>query len=87
MSDDLSMGALSGSVGERAAASIAAGCDMLLHCNGKLEEMAEVADNAPPLAALAAERADRALALRVASDRFDAMEARLRLASLLGVSR
>ncbi|OYY62989.1 MAG: beta-N-acetylhexosaminidase [Rhizobiales bacterium 35-66-30] len=87
MSDDLSMGALSGSVGERAAASIAAGCDMLLHCNGKLEEMAEVADNAPPLAGLAAERGDRALALRVVSDRFDVMEARLRLASLLGVSR
>ncbi|OYY22321.1 MAG: beta-hexosaminidase, partial [Azorhizobium sp. 35-67-15] len=87
MSDDLSMGALSGSVGERAAASIAAGCDMLLHCNGKLEEMAEVADNAPPLADLAAARAERALVLRVVSDRFDAMEARLRLASLLGVSR
>ncbi|MFG1422486.1 beta-N-acetylhexosaminidase [Roseixanthobacter liquoris] len=87
MSDDLSMGALSGSVGTRAAASIAAGCDMLLHCNGTLEEMVEVADNAPPLAGLAAARADRALALRVVSDRFDAMEARLRLASLLGVSR
>ena len=39
MTDDISMGALSGSVGERTRAAIAAGCDMVLHCNGKMPEM------------------------------------------------
>src|SRR5580658_6088016 len=43
MSDDISMQALSGSVGERSKAAIAAGCDMILHCNGKMPEMREVA--------------------------------------------
>src|SRR5215468_3425009 len=42
MSDDISMGALSGSLGERTKAAIAAGCDMVLHCNGVTAEMREV---------------------------------------------
>ncbi|MDP6474920.1 MAG: beta-N-acetylhexosaminidase [Alphaproteobacteria bacterium] len=43
LSDDLSMEALSGSLGERAATAVAAGCDVALHCNGKPEEMADIA--------------------------------------------
>lgn len=43
VSDDLSMQALGGSLGERAAGALAAGCDLVLHCNGKLDEMREVA--------------------------------------------
>ena len=43
MSDDLSMQALSGSLAERAEAAFAAGCDVALHCNGRIEEMAAVA--------------------------------------------
>src|SRR3954452_22038339 len=39
MSDDISMNALSGTLGERSRAALAAGCDMVLHCNGKLDEM------------------------------------------------
>ncbi len=46
MTDDISMGALDGSIGERTKAAIAAGCDAVLHCNGKPGEMMSVAANA-----------------------------------------
>ena len=42
MSDDVSMKALSGEMGERVAKSLAAGCDMILHCNGDRAEMQAV---------------------------------------------
>ena len=64
MTDDVSMGALSGSIAERSRAALAAGCDLVLHCNGNLEEMRAVAAAAPLLAGTAAARADAALALR-----------------------
>ncbi len=64
MSDDISMGALSGSLHERTKAAIAAGCDMILHCNAKMAEMLAVAAAAPELAGEAARRAAAALALR-----------------------
>lgn len=44
MSDDIEMGALSGPVGERSAAALAAGCDIVLHCSGDLASMRAVAD-------------------------------------------
>jgi beta-N-acetylhexosaminidase len=47
MCDDLSMGALEGSIAERAEAVISAGCDVVLHCNGILEEMRAAADVVP----------------------------------------
>ncbi len=61
MTDDLSMGALEGPFSQRATRSIEAGCDMLLHCNGRMDEMAEIAAAAPVLAGEAARRADAAL--------------------------
>lgn len=64
MTDDLSMHALTGSFGDRARASLSAGCDVVLHCNGDPDEMAAVAAEVPPLAGRGAERADAALALR-----------------------
>ncbi len=64
MSDDISMGALSGSLGERTRAAIAAGCDVVLHCNGEMPEMLAVAAEAPVLAAAAARRAAAALAAK-----------------------
>ncbi|MBM6596116.1 beta-N-acetylhexosaminidase [Microvirga pudoricolor] len=61
MTDDLSMQALSGTFRDRAEAAIRAGCDMLLHCNGRLDEMAPVAEAAPELADSARRRAESAL--------------------------
>jgi beta-N-acetylhexosaminidase len=71
MSDDLSMGALSGTLGERTRAALTAGCDMVLHCNGKMPEMMAVAAETPPLSGEAARRADAALAARKAPATID----------------
>src|SRR5689334_24541897 len=49
MSDDVSMNALAGSIADRTRAIIAAGCDVALHCNGKLDEMQAVAAETPML--------------------------------------
>jgi beta-N-acetylhexosaminidase len=76
MSDDVSMGALSGTIGERTEAALAAGCDMVLHCNGNLAEMTAVAANAPVLSGAALRRADAALAQRSAPETFDVAAAR-----------
>jgi len=71
MSDDISMHALSGSLSERSAAAIAAGCDMVLHCNGDLAEMRAVAAAVPVLAGEAARRATVALASKRPAVAFD----------------
>lgn len=61
LSDDISMNALAGTIGERAANIIAGGCDIVLHCNGHMDEMQVVA-NTPILAGASLERADAVLA-------------------------
>jgi len=76
MSDDVSMKALSGTIAERSRAAFAAGCDVVLHCNGDLDEMTAVAGAAPPLAGEAATRAAAALAQRKAPEEFDEDAAR-----------
>lgn len=76
MSDDISMNALSGSIAERSRAALAAGCDVVLHCNGNLEEMVAVAGETPELADETARRADAALAARKAPEEFDTEAAR-----------
>jgi beta-N-acetylhexosaminidase len=83
MSDDVSMNALAGTVAERTRAIIAAGCDMVLHCNGKLDEMQAVAAETPGLAGQALARADRALAARKAPTAFDRPAARAELDALI----
>lgn len=64
MTDDISMGALSGGVAERSAAAMAAGCDLVLHCNGEMAEMDAVAGAAGEMPPEAKERADIALSRR-----------------------
>ena len=71
MTDDLSMGALGGTLAERTHAALAAGCDIALHCNGKMEEMAEVAATARPLSGASLKRADLALARRPTAPSID----------------
>jgi beta-N-acetylhexosaminidase len=83
MSDDVSMNALAGTVAERTRAIIAAGCDVVLHCNGKLEEMQAVAAETPELAGPALIRADRAIAARKAPSGFDRSAARAELDALI----
>lgn len=56
MCDDIGMGALSGSMRDRAHAVLAAGCDVALHCSGDLKEMEAVASVAPALTGEAARR-------------------------------
>jgi beta-N-acetylhexosaminidase len=87
MSDDLSMGALSGSLGERLRAALAAGCDVALHCNGNLTEMQDVAAAAPQLAGEAKRRADAALAARKIPGGIDLVEARKNFETLLAGGR
>lgn len=50
MSDDTSMNALKGTIGQRAARIIGGGCDIVLHCNGVMDEMKAVVKEVPPLA-------------------------------------
>jgi beta-N-acetylhexosaminidase len=83
MSDDVSMNALAGSIAERTRAIVSAGCDMVLHCNGKLDEMQEVARETPELSGIALQRAERALASRKPPQPFDRQAARTQLDALI----
>ncbi len=84
MTDDLSMHALSGGFGARVAASIDAGCDMILHCNGAPLEMEAVAEEVPELAGAALVRADAALAARRAPDAQEPAALRAEFEALVG---
>lgn len=64
MSDDIAMEALSGSLAERAAAAIGAGCDIVLHCTGVIEEGAQVIGALGEIGSQARARLDRAMTTR-----------------------
>jgi beta-N-acetylhexosaminidase len=84
MSDDVSMNALAGSIAERTRAVFTAGCDIVLHCNGKMDEMRQVAAETPEVSGPALERANRALAARRQPQAFDRAAARAELDALIG---
>jgi beta-N-acetylhexosaminidase len=83
MSDDVSMNALAGSIAERTRAIFAAGCDIALHCNGKLDEMRAVANETPELSGKALQRARTALASRKVPQAFDRLRARAELDAMI----
>jgi beta-N-acetylhexosaminidase len=83
MSDDVSMGALSGAIFARSSAALAAGCDVVLHCNGDMPEMQEVAAAAPLLSGKAARRAEAALAARALPAEIDLAAARAAFSAMM----
>ncbi|MBR0716186.1 beta-N-acetylhexosaminidase [Bradyrhizobium liaoningense] len=83
MSDDVSMNALAGTIAERTRAIVSAGCDMVLHCNGNIDEMRDVASQTPELTGKALDRANRALAARKIPQPLDRVAARTELDALI----
>lgn len=86
MSDDLDMAALTGTVAERARGVIAAGCDVALHCSGKLADMAAVADAVPELSGAALARLKEAFRVLRAPVAYDAERAEYLLEKALSVA-
>lgn len=87
MTDDLNMQALSGTLSERTGRSIAAGCDIALHCKGDLAEMQQVAAAAGAMTEAARQRASAALAQRRDAKTVDIAELEADLARLTGEGR
>ena len=85
ISDDLSMNALDGPLSVRTKAALFAGCDVVLHCNGKMDEMREVASEVKSLDGPAERRAEHALSLLSVPDAFDPGAAEARLAELMSL--
>lgn len=83
LTDDISMNALGGTISERAHAAVVAGCDLVLHCNGVMSEMIEVASAVSELDGLSLERAKRALAMRSSVEFFDRDKAFERFTNLI----
>ena len=84
MTDDISMKALSGNLGDLSRDAIVAGCDVILHCNGTLDERAEVANAAGEMTDAAQRRAMRALSYRQTPDDIDIPALDAQLSALVG---
>ncbi len=84
MTDDIGMKALSGTKGDIATRALAAGCDVILHCNDPLDARIEVANAAGQMTDAAQARAEAALAARKAPDDIDIADLNAELEALLG---
>ncbi len=84
MTDDISMKALSGNLDDLSRDAIAAGCDVILHCNGTLAERAKVAEAAGEMTDAAQRRALRALSYRQTPDEIDIAALDAQLKALVG---
>jgi beta-N-acetylhexosaminidase len=86
MTDDISMKALGGTFADRSRASIRAGCDLILHCNGDPDEMKGVVKGSGRLKGAARDRARAALArLAREPEPFDEKAARARFKQVFGL--
>ena len=83
MSDDLSMKAMQGDFTQRTKDVLAAGCDVVLHCNGNMAEMRAIADGIEPLTGKAEQRAYAAMQTAVTPRPFDVAQAQATLKHLL----
>lgn len=86
MTDDLSMKALGGTMASRVTESIDAGCDLVLHCNGHMDEMEAVAGVTSSLSAGAQLRSETALSRRKSLTDESVSAALERWVELLGAS-
>jgi beta-N-acetylhexosaminidase len=84
VSDDLSMNALKGPLSVRTKAALFAGCDIVLHCNGSMAEMQDVAREAKPLQEQWLKRCTAALSCLAPPEPLDPEAGEARLAQLLG---
>ena len=83
ISDDLSMRALSGGIKERTWEALDAGCDLVLHCNGKMDEMISVVAGAENMTDKACERWSRATQLLPTAGDFNVQDTLSQLNDLM----
>lgn len=87
LTDDLNMQALSGSLSERTSRSLAAGCDIALHCKGDFDEMQAVAQAAGAMSPATQLRAKAALGQRQHAKIIDIAALEAEFSALLGEHR
>lgn len=87
MTDDISMEALSGPLDLRARRALSAGCDIVLHCNGQMDQMQLLADNSDGMGEASQMRAARALAQRPEVQPVDIQQVKAEFDALLGEIR
>jgi len=82
MSDDLSMKALGGDFSSRTEDALTAGCDVVLHCNGEMQEMLSIVGSLQSLSAVSLARAEAAMRIKKAKP-LDMADTRRELERLL----